>query len=77
MATPTFEEAMAQLEQIVAQIESGEISLEESIAKYEQGTKLVSACRSMLDTAEKKIQILTETQNGELAPAGELPAQEA
>ena len=77
MATPTFEQAMTQLEQIVAQIESGQVSLEESIAKYEQGTKLVQTCRSMLDAAEQKIQVLTETQSGDVAPAGELPAQEA
>ena len=77
MANPTFEQAMAQLEQIVAQIESGQVSLEESIAKYEQGTKLVQTCRAMLEAAEQKIQVLTETQSGDVAPAGELPAQEA
>ncbi len=77
MANPTFEQAMAQLEQIVAQIESGQVSLEESIAKYEQGTKLVQTCRGMLEAAEQKIQLLTETQAGDVAPAGDLPAQEA
>jgi exodeoxyribonuclease VII small subunit len=63
--TPTFEEAVAQLEQIVAAIESGQIGLEESLAKYEQGMELVKRCRGILDKAEKRIEQLTE-KNGEL-----------
>ena len=58
--TPTFEESVAQLEQIVAAIESGQIGLEESLAKYEQGMQLVKRCRSILDRAEKRIEQLTE-----------------
>ena len=57
---PTFEESVAQLEQIVAAIESGQIGLEESLAKYEQGMQLVKRCRSILDRAEKRIEQLTE-----------------
>ena len=62
----TFEESVAQLEQIVAAIESGQIGLEESLAKYEQGMDLVKRCRSILDRAEKRIEQLTHT-NGELS----------
>jgi exodeoxyribonuclease VII small subunit len=58
--TPTFEEAVAQLETIVAAIESGQIGLEESLAKYEQGMELVKRCRGILDKAEKRIEQLTE-----------------
>ena len=61
---PTFEASVAQLEQIVAAIESGQIGLEESLAKYEQGMELVKRCRAILDNAEKRIEQLTETTRG-------------
>ncbi len=64
LPTPTFEESVAQLEQIVAAIESGQIGLEESLAKYEQGMALVKRCRAILDSAEKRIEQLTETKEG-------------
>ncbi|MGC9453380.1 MAG: exodeoxyribonuclease VII small subunit [Phycisphaerae bacterium] len=69
----TFEQALEQLEKIVEQIESGEVSLEESIDKYAQGIKLIKQCRSILDEAERKIQLLSETESGELSKSGELP----
>jgi exodeoxyribonuclease VII small subunit len=56
----TFEESVAQLESIVAAIESGQIGLEESLAKYEQGMELVKKCRGILDRAEKRIEQLTQ-----------------
>jgi exodeoxyribonuclease VII small subunit len=59
-----FEQSVAQLEQIVAAIESGQIGLEESLAKYEQGMELVKRCRAILDRAEKRIEQLTETKDG-------------
>lgn len=62
--SPSFEEAVAQLEKIVAAIESGHIGLEESLAKYEQGMELVKRCRTILDKAEKRIEQLTETAGG-------------
>lgn len=68
----TFEEALEQLEQIVAAIESGEIGLEESIAKYAEGIKLIKHCRGVLDAAEKKIQLLTAEDETTLTAAGEL-----
>jgi exodeoxyribonuclease VII small subunit len=61
---PTFEESVAQLEQIVAAIESGQIGLEQSLAKYELGMELVKKCRGILDRAEKRIEQLTETKEG-------------
>lgn len=70
----TFEDALQRLEEIVEQIESGEVPLEESIEKYEEGTKLVKQCRGILDTAEHKIQLLTRSEDGEsLEDAGQLP----
>ena len=70
----TFEDALARLEQIVAQIEEGEVSLEESIEKYAEGIKLIKQCRTILDGAEKKIQVLAKADGGSLAVEGELEA---
>ena len=72
----TFEQGLGQLEQIVEQIESGEIGLEESIARYEEGARLIRQCRVILDAAEKKIQRLAKADDGGLAEAGELEDQE-
>jgi exodeoxyribonuclease VII small subunit len=66
---PTFEEALQQLETIAAQIERGEIGLEESIQKYEEGMSLVRLCRETLAKAEMKIQELQQKADGTLEPA--------
>jgi exodeoxyribonuclease VII small subunit len=68
----SFEQALEKLEEIVGAIESGQTGLEESIAKYAQGIELIKYCRGVLDSAEKKIQLLTNKQGDTLAPAGEL-----
>ncbi len=58
-ATPTsFEDAMRQLEQIVSDIESGRVGLEESLGKYERGQFLIKHCREILQRAEKQIEEL-------------------
>ena len=54
----TFEDALEELEKIVAQVEQGEIGLEESIDKYEQGMKLIKHCRTILSQAEKRIETI-------------------
>lgn len=51
----TFEEAMARLEAIADEIEKGEIGLEESIDRYEEGMKLLAQCQDILTTAEQRI----------------------
>lgn len=56
---PSFEQAIDQLEELIEQIESGEIGLEDALKRYEDGTKLIQRCRSILDSAEKKIAELT------------------
>ena len=68
----TFEQALGKLERIVEQIESGQIGLEESIARYEEGVALIKQCRTILDAAEKKIQLLAKGEGGQLAEEGEL-----
>jgi exodeoxyribonuclease VII small subunit len=69
---PTFEEALGKLEKIVEQIESGQIGLEDSIARYEEGIRLVRQCRVILDAAEKKIQLLAKGEAGGVVSSGEL-----
>lgn len=55
----TFEKAMARLEQIVAALESGKCTLDESLKLFEEGTKLTGYCSKALKTAEQKIVKLT------------------
>ena len=54
-----FEEALAQLETLVERMESGELSLEESLASFERGIALTRNCQQALDEAEQKVSILT------------------
>lgn len=56
-----FEEALQELEQILADIEGGQVGLEESLVKYERGTFLIQHCRGVLSTAEKQIEILSKS----------------
>jgi exodeoxyribonuclease VII small subunit len=51
----TFEQAYAQLEGIVAQLESGDLSLDESVALYERGQRLARLCGEKLDAAELRV----------------------
>lgn len=53
-----FEEAIKELETVVASLESGDKGLDESIALFEKGIKLSKQCQKMLDTAEKKVRVL-------------------
>ncbi len=59
-----FEEAMTELEQLVEQMERGDISLEESLKSFERGIRLTRACQQALQDAEQKVQILLE-KNGQ------------
>lgn len=52
----SFEQAIKKLTDIVGKIENGSISLEQSIAQYEQGMELIKYCRGILQKAEKKIE---------------------
>ncbi|MEM8756344.1 MAG: exodeoxyribonuclease VII small subunit [Planctomycetota bacterium] len=61
---PSFEDAMEELEGIVDAIESGELTLEASIAAYERGVALVAGCRESLSGAEQRISDLTERLDG-------------
>ena len=54
----SFEQAMAELEQLVAQMESGELPLEGSVAAYKRGSELVKYCATQLDKVESQVKIL-------------------
>ncbi len=58
--TPSFEQALAELESLVETMEQGELSLEESLKSFERGVLLTRTCQQALKEAEQKIQILTE-----------------
>jgi len=60
----TFETAMSRLEQIVTDLESGKLSLEESLRKFEEGIVLGKTCREFLDRADVRIRTLAPTENG-------------
>ena len=61
----SFEEKMEKLEAIVTELEKGELSLDESVEKFEEGINISKECNEMLETAEKKISILLE-KDGEI-----------
>lgn len=56
---PSFEEALAQLETTVHDLEDGQIGLEESLARYENGVKLLRHCYELLTKAQRRIELLT------------------
>jgi exodeoxyribonuclease VII small subunit len=64
MSELTFEQAMDRLEEVVVQLERGDIPLEEAIKLFGEGTKLAGVCRKKLDWAEQQVEVLME-ENGE------------
>ena len=61
-----FEEALEKLEAIVEQMESGELTLETLLTRFEEGTKLAKVCQAKLAEAELKVQQLEKNSAGEL-----------
>lgn len=55
---PNFEEQIEELERVVAQLERGDLSLEDSVSLFERGVTLSNACKSQLASAESRIQVL-------------------
>lgn len=64
MEKQSFEQAMARLEKIVAELENGDISLENSIKSFEDGMVLARFCMDKLNQAEKKLLKLTKKDEG-------------
>ena len=62
----TYEESMKELEQVVKDLESSDLTLDEAIVKFEKGMKLSKHCSELLDGAEKKITLLIEKEDGSI-----------
>jgi exodeoxyribonuclease VII small subunit len=63
-APPNFEEAMKRLEEIVENMEAGDLPLEDLIVRYEEGMKLVKVCQERLTAAEERIEMITRNSAG-------------
>lgn len=59
-----FEETIKNLEQIANELEKGDLNLDESVAKFEEGMKLSKMCNDILESAEKRISILIKKDDG-------------
>lgn len=67
MAEKSFEEAMQRLEEITQNLESGDLSLEDSIEIFEEGMKLAKFCTKKLEEAEKKVTRLVKEGEGKFS----------
>ncbi|MGR3293458.1 MAG: exodeoxyribonuclease VII small subunit, partial [Candidatus Scalindua sp.] len=65
MKKPDFETSLKELEEIVEQLETNDLTLDETLAKYESGIKIYKQCYQTLEKAEKKINILLKNSIGE------------
>ncbi len=61
-----FEQSLKKLESIVAKMERGDVSLEESVKLFEEGSKLADQCKQQLAEAEGKVEILVKQRNGSM-----------
>lgn len=65
MKKPNFEASLKELEEIVEQLEKGDLKLDETLAKYEMGIKIYKRCYQLLESTEKKINVLLKDRDGE------------
>ena len=71
-----FEEVLKKLEKIVVDLEKGDLSLDDALARYEEGIKLSRVCEKKLEAAKKKVEVLVNSEDGssELKPFDEAKA---
>ncbi len=62
----SFEEAMDNLEEIIAELEKGDLTLDKSVESFKKGMEISNYCTELLDNAEKSITILLKDSNGEI-----------
>ena len=62
-----FEDALKKIEQIVNQLESGKLTLEESLEQFQQGISLVKICHQDLEQVEQKIELMINSEAGEIS----------
>jgi len=60
----SFEEQLAELEKVVDRLERGDMTLEENVSLFERGVHLSNACKAQLSSAESRIQVLLEPEEG-------------
>ena len=72
-----FESALAELEQLVQQLEAGDLPLEKSLALFERGVELSRYCHSQLEAAERRLEILDERGDVKAAPGSLTGASES
>ncbi len=68
MKKEKFEEAFSKLEELVRKLESGNMSLEESLKAFEEGVRLSRICSERLDEAERRVEILVDNEKGIIKP---------
>jgi exodeoxyribonuclease VII small subunit len=66
MAKQTFESTVKRLESIVHELESGDLTLDEALKKFQEGVKLSKLCSNKLDETEKKVSILLKDEEGDV-----------
>lgn len=64
MKNMKFEDAMIELESKVKKLESGSLTLDESITAFEEAVKLIRVCNKQLENAERRVRMLTEVNDG-------------
>ncbi len=62
----SFEKTMAELEQVVAELETGQPDLDKALLLFEKGIRLTKECQKILDKAEQKVTSLVQSENGEI-----------
>ncbi|MGH7885285.1 MAG: exodeoxyribonuclease VII small subunit [Thermodesulfobacteriota bacterium] len=62
----SFEKSLIEIKKIVEKLEEGDLSLDQSIEKFEQGTKLIKECYSMLEEVKKKVEIIVVNSENEI-----------
>jgi len=63
---PGFEDHLEALQQVVDELETGELSLDESLARYKEGVKRLESCHDLLRKAEDQVKVLLENADGEV-----------
>jgi exodeoxyribonuclease VII small subunit len=71
---PSYEEALGRLEKIVSEMETANLPLEQLLARYEEGIRLVGVCQQLLTGAENRIETLTRQASSKSSPASVAPA---
>lgn len=76
MSEPSFEENLEKLEEILQQLEHGNLPLETALAKFEAGMELIRRCNQQLDAVDQRVEILLRDAEGKLTPQPFIPSGE-